>query len=152
MPVSFLTAEQRDSYVLRDSNEIDVRAYTFCVLGELHTALRRREVLVTPSWRYADPRAGLLTGTEWDAARPIICRTLGLSPDPHTWPKPPGSASRLVRTSISRATWVEVHALSCHAHYSCGSPHPRGLNHLGAGHPQRGLTNHDDAPDAEQPW
>ena len=23
-----------------------------------------------------------MTGTEWDAARPIICRTLGLSPDP----------------------------------------------------------------------
>ena len=69
-------------YVLRDSDEIDMRAYTFCVLDELHTALRRREVFVTPSWRDADPRAGLLTGTEWDAARPIICRTLGLSPDP----------------------------------------------------------------------
>jgi TnpA family transposase len=69
-------------YVLRDGDGIDIRAYTFCVLDELHTALRRREVFVTPSWRYADPRAGLLTGTEWDTARPIICRTLGLSPDP----------------------------------------------------------------------
>jgi hypothetical protein len=37
---------------------------------------------VRPSWRYADPRAGLLTGSEWEVARPIICRTLGLTPDP----------------------------------------------------------------------
>lgn len=34
------------------------------------------------SWRYADPRSGLLDGVEWDAARSVICRTLGLSPDP----------------------------------------------------------------------
>jgi hypothetical protein len=32
--------------------------------------------------RYADPRIGLLTGGEWDSARPIICRTLGFTSDP----------------------------------------------------------------------
>ena len=47
----------------------------------LRKALRRRDVFVSPSWRYADPRAGLLTGTEWETARPIICRSLGLSVD-----------------------------------------------------------------------
>lgn len=31
-----------------------------------------------PSWRYADPRAGLLDSAEWESTRPIICRTLGL--------------------------------------------------------------------------
>lgn len=39
-------------------------------------------MFVAPSWRYADPRAGLLDGAEWQAARPIICRTLGLSAQP----------------------------------------------------------------------
>jgi hypothetical protein len=48
----------------------------------LRTAIRRRDVFVSPSWRYADPRFGLLTGGEWDTARPIICRTLGFTSDP----------------------------------------------------------------------
>lgn len=58
------------------------RAYTFCVLDQLRTALRRRDVFVSPSWRYADPRSGLLAGTEWQATRPMICRALGLTPNP----------------------------------------------------------------------
>lgn len=69
-------------YVLRENGGVDPRAYTFCVLDELRKALRRRDVFVSPSWRYADPRAGLLTGEEWETARPIICRSLGLSADP----------------------------------------------------------------------
>jgi TnpA family transposase len=69
-------------YVIREDGSIDHRAYTFCVLDELHTALRRRDVFVSPSWKYADPRAGLLAGDEWQASRPIICRTLNLSPQP----------------------------------------------------------------------
>jgi hypothetical protein len=61
---------------------IEQRAYTFCVLDQLRTALKRRDVFVTPSWRYADPRSALLAGTEWQATRPMICRTLGLTPNP----------------------------------------------------------------------
>lgn len=68
--------------VLRDDGKVDRRAYTFCMLDALHTALRRRDVFVSPSWRYADPRAGLLTGDEWEAARPIICRSLELPSNP----------------------------------------------------------------------
>jgi TnpA family transposase len=69
-------------HVLREDGSIDFHAYTFCVLERLQTALKRREVFVAPSWRYADPRAGLLDGAEWEATRPIICRTLGLSVNP----------------------------------------------------------------------
>lgn len=68
-------------HVLRENGGIDVQAYTFCVLDRLHCALKRRDVFVNPSWRYADPRAGLLEGAEWESARPVVCRTLGLSPD-----------------------------------------------------------------------
>lgn len=69
-------------HVLRDDGQVDFHAYTFCVLEELQTALKRRDIFVAPSWRYADPRAGLLEGAEWETTRPIICRTLGLSASP----------------------------------------------------------------------
>ena len=69
-------------HVLREGNAIDFHAYTFCVLSELNGALRRRDVFVSPSWRYADPSAGLLPSAEWETTRPIICRTLGLSAVP----------------------------------------------------------------------
>ena len=69
-------------HVLRENGTVDPRAYTFCVLDGLRKALRRRDVFVSPSWRFSDPRAGLLTGTEWEATRPMICRSLGLSVDP----------------------------------------------------------------------
>lgn len=57
-------------HVQRDDNVFDLHAYTFCVLEKLQTALRRRDVFVEPSWRYADPRAGLLKGEEWETTRP----------------------------------------------------------------------------------
>ncbi len=60
----------------------DFHAYTFCVLSELRTALRRRAVFVAPSWRYTGPHAGLLDHAEWESTRSIICRTLGLSAQP----------------------------------------------------------------------
>ena len=67
---------------MRADGGLDRHAYTFCMLDELQTALRRRDLFVSPSWRYADPRAGLLAGTEWEAARPTFCRKLGLPSDP----------------------------------------------------------------------
>jgi hypothetical protein len=69
-------------HVLREDGSVDPRAYTFCVLDGLRKALRCRDVFVSPSWRYADPRAGLLAGAEWETTRPIICRSLGLPTDP----------------------------------------------------------------------
>lgn len=69
-------------HVLRDEEAVDLRAYAFCTLERLHTALKRRDVFVAPSWLYADPRIGLLGGAEWVAMRPIICRTLDLSSTP----------------------------------------------------------------------
>lgn len=69
-------------HVFGGNGRMNLRAYTFCVLDELRSALRRRDVFATPGWRYADPRAGLLAGAEWEAARPIICRTLGLASEP----------------------------------------------------------------------
>jgi len=61
---------------------IDRRADTLCVLEQAHAARRRRDRFVAPSARWGDPRAKLLTGTAWAAARPQILRMLGRAADP----------------------------------------------------------------------
>jgi TnpA family transposase len=71
-----------ERHVLPEDGGFDDRAYEFCILDRLRDALRRRDIFVTPSWRYADPRNRLLAGSEWEAARPIICRSLGYTADP----------------------------------------------------------------------
>lgn len=58
---------------------VDRRAWTLCLIDRLRGALRRRDVFAAPSLRYADPRIGLLDGATWEAARPAVCRTLGMS-------------------------------------------------------------------------
>ena len=69
-------------HVVREDGRVDAPAFAFCALDRLRVAIRRRDVFVSPSWRYADPRAGLLAGTEWQTARPVVCRSLGLSVQP----------------------------------------------------------------------
>jgi hypothetical protein len=67
---------------LDEQQRVDRHGYTFCVLERLRDALRRRDVFVSPSERWADPRAKLLQGAAWEMARPTICRALRRSPDP----------------------------------------------------------------------
>jgi hypothetical protein len=69
-------------HVVRKDRSVDLHAYTFCVLDQLLTALHRRDVFAKPSWRYADPRTNLLGESEWEAMRPVVCRTLGISAQP----------------------------------------------------------------------
>lgn len=64
-------------HVIRDET-VDPQAYTLCFLDRLRKGLRRRDIFVTPSVRYADPRIGLLEGEAWEGARPFICRSLDL--------------------------------------------------------------------------
>jgi TnpA family transposase len=61
--------------------EFSRHAYIFCVLDVLRTSISRRNIFITPGWRYTDPRLGLLEGEEWLVVRPIVCRSLGLTAD-----------------------------------------------------------------------
>lgn len=63
-------------------DEVDRRGYSFCVLEALQGALRRRDVFVPRAGRFTDPRAKLLDGPAWTAARPEICVGLNLDPAP----------------------------------------------------------------------
>jgi TnpA family transposase len=77
-PLDVVTKAWR-KYVLKDEGAIDRKAYTFCCLDRVRAAVRRRDLFVTPSLRYADARSGLLSGAAWETARPMVCRSLGQS-------------------------------------------------------------------------
>lgn len=62
--------------------EVNPQAYALCVLDRLHQALCRREVFAPIGERYGDPRAELLRGAAWEAAREAVARALDRSTDP----------------------------------------------------------------------
>jgi len=64
-------------FVVNSDRTIDRRGYTLCVLYRLQDGRRRRDVFVDRSERWGDPRAKLLHGTEWEAARSQVCLSLG---------------------------------------------------------------------------
>src|SRR6266566_8914085 len=66
-------------FVLGSKRSVDRRYYTFCTLEQLQDALHRRDVFVSPSERWSDPRAKLMHGSGWEAVRTQVCRTLGRS-------------------------------------------------------------------------
>ena len=67
--------------VIDSKRKINQRYYTFCVLHQLMEALRRRDIFVSPSNRWHDPRRKLLQEKQWEQARPKVCRTLGWTID-----------------------------------------------------------------------
>lgn len=61
-----------------DNGKPDRKAFALGVLETLHDGLKRRDVYVSPSERWADPRAKLLAGEAWKTARPGVLRALEL--------------------------------------------------------------------------
>ena len=64
-------------WIVRADGRIDRRAYTLWVLARLQDGLQRRDVFVSGSARWSDPRLKLLRGAKWDALRAQVCRSLG---------------------------------------------------------------------------
>ena len=52
------------------------QSYTLCVIHELYQRLRKRDVFITPSDRWHDPRQFLIDPKAWKRLRPQICRSL----------------------------------------------------------------------------
>ena len=77
-PIAIVTRAWRQ-YVFGNDERIDRKAFVFCVLDRLRSALRRRDLFISPSFRYADTRIGLLSGPAWESARPAVCRSLSHS-------------------------------------------------------------------------
>ena len=83
---------------------VDRAFYTLCVLEQLQTQLRRREVFVTASGRWTDPRAKLLQGAAWETARAQVCAALKRDPTPDlevaSWARDLDVAYRRVATNL----------------------------------------------------
>ncbi len=63
--------------VFDKEGRVTKRGYTLCFLDKLQDSLRRRDVFIENSDRWGDPRTKLLQGTEWQANRIQVCRSLG---------------------------------------------------------------------------
>jgi TnpA family transposase len=57
---------------------VDRDTYAVCVLEQLFRALNRRDVFASPSNRWADPRARLLDGKQWEAVCEDVLHGLSL--------------------------------------------------------------------------
>ncbi|OTA14154.1 transposase [Xenorhabdus vietnamensis] len=53
------------------------RGYTLCVINKLQDSLRRRDIYVSQSERWGDPRTKLLQGQDWHTNRVQVYRSLG---------------------------------------------------------------------------
>ncbi len=77
-PLGFVPSGWKQQVKAPDGG-VDSLGYRLCLLDSMRVGIRRRDLFASPSLRYADPRLGLLAGPAWEAARPAVCRTLGLS-------------------------------------------------------------------------
>ena len=71
-------------WIIDDNGSVNRAAYTLCAMEKLQEGLQHRDVFVSPSDRWSDPRLKLLHGAKWESLRPQICRSLELpeKPDP----------------------------------------------------------------------
>jgi len=68
--------------VFPGDGRVDKNAYVFCVLTQFHSRVKRREIYAEASTRWRDPRAQLLDGAAWQAAKETALVALDLPEDP----------------------------------------------------------------------
>ncbi|WP_248761245.1 Tn3 family transposase [Pseudarthrobacter sp. SSS035] len=66
----------------RPEGTVDRNAYVFCVLELFHAGLKRRDIFAMNSERFSDPRARLLSGPAWEAAKGAALGALLLPEEP----------------------------------------------------------------------
>lgn len=66
----------------RPEGTVDRNSYTICVLEQFHRHLKHRSIFAVRSSRWRDPRAHLLAGEAWEAARDAGMNALGLPAAP----------------------------------------------------------------------
>lgn len=103
-PPTTIVGKGWQRHVLQEDCRVDALAlaFAFGALDKLPVAIRRRDVSDRPSWRYADPRAGLLAGDNREIARPIVCRCLGLSAQPDRYIRADTMRDSLARSACAK--------------------------------------------------
>jgi TnpA family transposase len=84
VPLEVVTPSWRPHVHDLQTGTVDRAAYTCCVLDQVRTRLRRRDIYAPGSARWGDPRAELLTRHEWADRRDTLCEELALDPNPAT--------------------------------------------------------------------
>jgi TnpA family transposase len=80
-PINIVNNGWHDVVFKTQPNKIDRPGYTLCVIDNLQTNLRCRDVFVEQSERWDDPRAKLLRGIEWEKNKHPVCRSMNLCLD-----------------------------------------------------------------------
>jgi len=62
----------------KTTNTIDRAGYTLCVLDNLQSNMRSKDLFVEDSEKWCDPRTKLLSGDKWLTQRTPVCKLLGL--------------------------------------------------------------------------
>jgi hypothetical protein len=81
VPMGIVTRAWR-RLVLSEPGKVSRSAYTFCALEALRDALHRRDVFVSRSDRWGDPRSVLLPERAWEISREQTRTSLKLPTDP----------------------------------------------------------------------
>lgn len=66
----------------RPEGTVHGAGYVFCILEQFHQRLVHRDIFAPASSRWADPRAQLLSGPAWEAAKGPVLNALQLPEDP----------------------------------------------------------------------
>jgi len=101
-----------------------------CTLEGLRDALRRRDVYVAPSERYADARASLLSDVAWVASRQDTQRSLSLPSEPGPFLQQLGSDLDDAYSALSKGSRPSIRfttspPASCASRRSTRSPSPQ---------------------------
>jgi TnpA family transposase len=95
-PLNGITPSWKKHIYKATTDKIDGCAYTFWVISRLQDAFQKRDIYVDNSDRYGDPRAQLLQGSAWEAARPQVLRLLD-------WPSSADEALRPLAEELDKA-------------------------------------------------
>ena len=77
-PKEIITESWRHLVISKDNNTIDRVGYTLCVLDNLQSSMRCKDLFVEDSEKWCDPRSKLIAENNWPAQKNIFCKLLGL--------------------------------------------------------------------------
>jgi hypothetical protein len=77
-PKEIINESWRHLAINKEIDSIDRAGYTLCVLDNLQSNMRSKDLFVEDSEKWCDPRTKLLSGDKWLTQRAPICKLLGL--------------------------------------------------------------------------
>jgi TnpA family transposase len=78
-PIEIINTGWRNIVINSKTKEIDRPGYTLCAMDHLQANIRSRDIYVSQSERWCNPRAKLLRGLAWEQHKIPVCRALNLS-------------------------------------------------------------------------